>query len=66
MELGIIVARLVWEFDMRLGPASEQVWSKRIEKEIRLGKRQRSEYQLQDWFMSVNQGPIVDFKARGR
>jgi cytochrome P450 len=62
MELCIAIARLVWEFEMRL--SREQHVSPFIEREIRCGKRQPSEYQLQDWFMSRNEGPWAEFKVR--
>lgn len=62
MELCIAVARLVFEFEMRLSP--EQHVSGFIEREIQSGKRQRFEYQLQDWFMSRNEGPWVEFRRR--
>ncbi|KAI5358294.1 putative cytochrome P450 [Septoria linicola] len=62
MELCIAVARLVFEYDMRL--SDDQHVSGFIKKEIRSGKRQPYEYQLQDWFMSRNEGPWAEFKAR--
>jgi len=62
MELSIAIARLVWEFDMRLGP--EQPRSKAMTKEIRSGLRHHGEYQYQDWFLSNNEGISVEFKAR--
>ncbi|KAF7194271.1 Cytochrome P450 monooxygenase [Pseudocercospora fuligena] len=62
MELMISIARIIWEFEMRLSP--EQHISREVVKEIRSGKRQKYEYQLQDWFMSRNEGPWVEFKVR--
>ena len=62
MELSIALARLVYEYDMRLAP--DQHENKSVSKEIRQGKRDAGEYQLQDWFMSNNFGPYTEFKAR--
>lgn len=62
MELCIAIARIVFDFDMRL--SEEQHVSKFIEVDIEAGRRRRGEYQLLDWFMSWNQGPWVDFRRR--
>lgn len=62
MELCIAIARLVFEFEMRL--SSEQHVSGFIRREIKSGKRQPFEYQLQDWFMSRNEGPWAEFRRR--
>ena len=62
MELCIAIARLAWEYDMRL--TGDQHVSPFITRDIRKGKRQPLEYQLQDWFMSNNEGPWVEFRAR--
>lgn len=63
MELSIAIARLVWEFDMRLAP--DQHDPAFIQGDVRSGKRHPSEYHFQDWFLSNNFGPHVEFKARG-
>jgi hypothetical protein len=62
MELSIALARLVWEFDMRLAP--DQHVDKEIAKEIKSGLRNQDEYQVQDWFLSNNYGPYAEFRAR--
>ncbi|TKA45830.1 hypothetical protein B0A54_03515 [Friedmanniomyces endolithicus] len=62
MELSIAIARLVWEYDMRLAP--EQHPRKSTVKEIRQGLRHPAEYQYQDWFLSNNEGVFVEFRAR--
>jgi len=46
MELSIAIARLVWEFDMRLAP--DQQRRKAINKYIAKGRRKAGEYQVQD------------------
>lgn len=66
MELSIAIARLVWEFDMRLaGPASERNEPAFVRRQVRSGKRHPGEYHFQDWFLSNNYGPWVEFRARG-
>ncbi|EME47424.1 hypothetical protein DOTSEDRAFT_123996 [Dothistroma septosporum NZE10] len=62
MELNIAIAKLVWEFDVRL--SKEQHVSGFIARDIESGKRQSGEYQLQDWFMSRNEGPWAEFRRR--
>ncbi|KAK1055152.1 hypothetical protein LTR74_015868 [Friedmanniomyces endolithicus] len=62
MELSIAIARLVWEYDMRLAP--EQHPRKSTVDEIRQGLRHPAEYQYQDWFLSNNEGVFVEFRAR--
>lgn len=64
MELSIAIARLVWEFDLRL--AGEQNVSAFVERDIRAGKRRNGEYHLLDWFMSRNEGPLVEFRRVSR
>lgn len=62
MELSIALARLVFEFDMRL--ATDQHYEAFVTKEIKRGKRQEDEYHIQDWFLSNNFGPYAEFKER--
>lgn len=62
MEISIAIARLVWEYDMRL--AADQHQSETILKEVEEGKRHENEYHVQDWFLSNNFGLFVEFKAR--
>jgi len=62
MELSITIARLVWEYDMRM--ASEQHPRPAIAKQIRQGIRHPAEYQYQDWFLSNNEDIIVEISRR--
>lgn len=62
MELSIAIARLVFEFDMRL--SINQHHETFITKEVRRGKRNVNEYHIQDWFLSNNWGPYAEFKER--
>ncbi|KAK4544631.1 hypothetical protein LTR36_004203 [Oleoguttula mirabilis] len=64
MELSIAIARLVWDYDMRLAPAQQR--SRQMEKEIAMGKRKANEYQIKDWFLSNNESVIVEFRATAR
>ncbi|WPG97869.1 Hypothetical protein R9X50_00065100 [Acrodontium crateriforme] len=60
MELGIALARLVFEYDMRL--AKKQDVSEEFLQEVKQGKRHDGEYHTRDWFLSVNEGPQVEFR----
>ena len=62
MELMIAIARLVFEFDMRL--SNDQHEQPFITKEIKQGKRNPVEYQYEDWFLSNNYGPYAEFRTR--
>ena len=64
MELSIAIARLVFEFDMRL--SNDQHCEASITKEVKRGKRHADEYQTLDWFLSNNWGPYVEFKERAQ
>ena len=62
MELGIAVARLVYEYDMRL--AVDQPHNAEFEREISEGKRHPNDYQTRDWFLSASDGFNVEFRRR--
>ena len=62
-ELMSVLARLLWQFDMRLKPGStlgegSPAFGK--------GRSRKDEYQLWDTFASKNDGPLVEFRARTR
>lgn len=62
MEISIAIARLVWKYDMRLvdvPPADASVRA-----DVKSGKRKEGEYHLRDWFLSANEGPVVQFAER--
>jgi len=63
MELSIALARVLWEYDMRL--SADQHVSSFVGRDIGLGRRQPGEYQLLDWFMSRNEGPWAEIRRRG-
>lgn len=62
MELSIAIARLAFEYDMRLAPDQHQ--SKAMARDARQGRRKANEYHVQDWFLSNNFGPFTEFRAR--
>lgn len=62
MEIGIAIARLVWEFDMRLAP--DQHLGASTQKEVETGFRHQNEYHVEDWFLSNNFGPFAEFRVR--
>lgn len=62
MELSIAIARLVFEFDMRL--SDDQHQEAFILEEVKSGKRHKDGYHVQDWFLTNNWGPYVEFKER--
>ncbi|KAK4889667.1 hypothetical protein LTR27_011559 [Elasticomyces elasticus] len=64
MELSIAIARLVWEYDIRLAP--EQHRDDTTTKEIDQGLRHPAEYQYRDWFLSNNEGVHAEFRKRER
>jgi cytochrome P450 len=53
LELYVIVARVVFEFDMRLEPGQEDV-----------GAGPRGEYKIRDHFVVGKSGPILQFRRR--
>ena len=63
MEISIAIARLVWKYDMRLidvVPADPGVRA-----DVKRGRRTAGDYHVRDWFLSANEGPVVQFAERG-
>lgn len=63
MEISIAIARLVWKYDMRFVdvlPADPGVRA-----DVKKGRRKAGDYHVRDWFLSANEGPVVQFAARG-
>lgn len=62
MEISIAIARLVWKYDMRfvdVVPADPGVRA-----DVKKGRRKAGDYHVRDWFLSANEGPVVQFAAR--
>ncbi|PNP58823.1 hypothetical protein THARTR1_01071 [Trichoderma harzianum] len=60
-EMSIVLARLIWLFDIRLDPGSNM--GEGIG-EAREGRECKSEFQLYDRFVSSQKGPMLQFRYR--
>ncbi|KAJ6086228.1 hypothetical protein N7486_010509 [Penicillium sp. IBT 16267x] len=66
-EMGIIVARLLWLYDMRLESDSKGVNGKTKRFwESSWGRDHMGEFQMHDVFTSTHNGPMVQFRKRQR
>lgn len=65
MELSLALARVLWTFDMRRAP--EQVTTRtKDEAELRGLPWHENEYQVKDVFLTVRDGPLVEFRRHQR
>jgi cytochrome P450 len=62
MEISIAIARLVWKCDMRL--VDMLPLDSGVRADVKNGRRVEGAYHLRDWFLSANEGPVVQFAAR--
>ncbi len=60
-EMSIILARMLWYFDIRLDPSSTLGEGSGTGTE---GRERKEEFQLQDRFVSMQEGPMVQFRWR--
>ncbi|KAL9105777.1 MAG: hypothetical protein Q9187_008657 [Circinaria calcarea] len=60
-ELALTLARLVWKYEWRLQPGSSLGEGR---KGLGWGREKKAEFQLWDKFVSVSEGPMVEFKDR--
>ena len=60
LEMSILLARIVWMYDMRLRPGSTIGEGS---PELGDGRQLRTEFQVYDVFTSVHKGPMVEFSA---
>lgn len=60
-EISLVTARTVWLFDMRLEPGSTLGEGR---KELGVGRQRQNEFQTLDRFVSMHEGPMVQFKRR--
>ena len=62
-EVTIVIARLVWLFEMRLAPGRREGEGS-PEAGVRSGRHRVGEYQGKDMFVLKADGPIVEFRKR--
>lgn len=62
-EMGIILARLSWLFDMRLDSVHREEGDKK-KGDAAWGRNRRDEFQTRDVFTSSHDGPVVQFRRR--
>ncbi|KAF7915318.1 uncharacterized protein EAE98_011184 [Botrytis deweyae] len=62
-EMGVVLARLIWEFDMRLS-VQEGVGLGEGKKGMGWGRERKQEFQTWDRFVSWHEGPMVEFRLR--
>ena len=60
-EMGLLLARVVWLFDMRLNVSSTFGEGR---PSMSYGRTRRDEFQLYDKFVSKTDGPLVEFRLR--
>ena len=60
-EMAIMIARMVWLYDMRLQPEST-LGEGRLG--LGYGRGRKEEFQLYDKFISTHDGPLVEFRRR--
>ncbi|KAJ5734190.1 hypothetical protein N7493_002976 [Penicillium malachiteum] len=65
-EMGIILARLLWLFDMRTesGKHLNEVNSDKKRSESSWGRQRKEEFQTRDVFTSTHEGPAIQFRKR--
>jgi cytochrome P450 len=61
LELSVTLARVLWEFDVRLVPGTSVGEG---HSGMDVGRERSDEYQLKDTFTSVKDGPILQFRRR--
>ncbi|KAL5120168.1 hypothetical protein ACEQ8H_001994 [Pleosporales sp. CAS-2024a] len=62
VELTVTIARVLYEFDMRLAPGTHLGAGN---KDLEPGRNEPSEYQIMDVFASKKDGPMLEFRRRG-
>ncbi len=60
-EMSILLARVIWLYDMRLKKGSTLGGGNPA---LGKGRTRRNEFQLHDKFVSMTDGPVVEFKVR--
>ena len=60
-EISLVLARMIWLYDMRSSPGSSTGEGR---PDLGVGRGRKNEFQLQDRFVSMHEGPLVQFKSR--
>ncbi|KAL8792651.1 MAG: hypothetical protein Q9195_004779 [Heterodermia aff. obscurata] len=60
-ELMLVIARIVWLYEMRLAPGEHRGGGGR---DAKLGRHRISEFQMRDMFVSKTDGPVVQYRFR--
>lgn len=60
-EIMVVVARLIWLFDMRISQGTRMGEGR---EELGRGRRRSGELQMRDMFVGKAEGPLVEFRAR--
>lgn len=60
-EISLVIAYMLWQFDMRLQPGSTLGEGR---KELGPGRHRKNEFQTLDRFISMHDGPMVEFRQR--
>ncbi|KAF2645497.1 cytochrome P450 [Massarina eburnea CBS 473.64] len=60
-EMGLILARIIWLFDMRLAPGTATGGGN---ESLGTGRTRCEEFQTWDSFVSIHDGPMVQFRSR--
>ena len=60
-EISLTIARMIWQYDMRVKPGSTVGEG---HPNLGWGRKRKNEFQLQDRFVSTHEGPMVEFRAR--
>lgn len=61
LELSISIARVLWEYELRLTPGTHVGEGR---DQLEFGRQRGGEYQLKDTFTSVKDGPLLQFRRR--
>ena len=60
-EMSLTLARMIWLYEMRIQPGSTMGEGN---KKLGLGRHREKEFQTLDRFVSMHNGPMVEFKRR--
>ena len=61
VELSVTIARVLFLYDLRLAPGTNLGEGR---SDLEVGRKRSTEYQIEDRFASMKDGPILQFRAR--